>query len=158
MIVTVLLSVTKAYVSVLSATGSLEMPGASRCDDMSISYWVARSTLATSLLSVNTTDVSPTSTSISPVETSRTCTNSGPSRALISLAVRSDSPGLAAAANTPGPTLSAPIAPTAPIEPFDRKDLRLTGSIVPPLRGQIAATCSVIRSHDAPRMNHSCDD
>src|SRR5436190_1553769 len=34
MIVTVLLSVTKAYVSVLSATGSLEMPGASRCDDI----------------------------------------------------------------------------------------------------------------------------
>src|ERR1700754_3466671 len=35
MIVTVLLGVTNAYVSVLSATGSFEMAGASRCDDIS---------------------------------------------------------------------------------------------------------------------------
>src|SRR5690348_3190772 len=79
---------TNAYTSVLSATGSLEISGASRCDDIHIphrvewadgaSYPAARAIRAARSVSRSRVWLVPENTSMSPDLASRTCTTIGP--------------------------------------------------------------------------------
>src|ERR1700733_5483544 len=85
---------TNAYTSVLSATGSLEISGASRCDDIHLphrvelaagaSYPTARAIRAARSLSRSRVWLVPENTSMSPDLASRTCTMIGPAGVLAS--------------------------------------------------------------------------
>src|ERR1700734_440416 len=85
---------TNAYTSVLSATGSLEISGASRCDDIYLPRWlelarmgrwrdhpIARAMRAARSLSRRLVWFVPENTSMSPDFASRTCTTMGPAGA-----------------------------------------------------------------------------
>src|SRR5580700_4424549 len=90
---------TNAYTSVLSATGSLEISGASRCDDIYLPHWLeswlewadgsgwrgqptAPAIRAARSLSRTRVWLVPENTSMSPDPASRTCTMIGPAGVL----------------------------------------------------------------------------
>src|ERR1700722_4553758 len=119
---------TNAYTSVLSATGSLEISGASRCDDMNASQKsqttkdsrtaqrAARNRRAARSLSRTRVQLVPRNTSISPVAASRTCTTTGsdPSAGPVPAVGASAAERVLAAAGSAPPANAAAAMPAAP--------------------------------------------
>src|ERR1700733_5037199 len=147
---------TNAYTSVLSATGSLDISGASRCDDMNASQKsqttkgggtaqrAARDRRAASCVSLTRAHVVPRNTSISPVAMSRTCTTicsdslAGAGPALwVSAAERllaaagSAAPASAAVAMPATPTVAAPFRSERRECPGDSSSRSLDGDPAP---------------------------
>src|ERR1700733_8464612 len=79
---------TNAYTSVLSATGSLEISGASRCDDIQLPHWLeladgrrypaALAIRAARSVARSRTPLVPENHTMDPDLASRTCTTIGP--------------------------------------------------------------------------------
>src|SRR3974390_427309 len=120
---------TNAYTSVLSATGSLEISGASRCDDMNEPHCVlcesserqmagqahpaARAIRAARSLSRSRVWLVPENTSMSPDLASRTCTTRAPDAFAVP-PLRGDGRLVAAAAGLAAAARDVAARPAAP--------------------------------------------
>src|SRR5215831_9291967 len=106
---------TNAYTSVLSATGSLAVCGASRCDDIpDLPHRTARASRAARAGSRNRTLLVPAKTSSSPAAASRRYTTREPAfagPAAVAVDAPPFVPGLAEATTAPAPV--AAVSPTA---------------------------------------------
>src|SRR6516162_6139508 len=126
MMVTVsgLSGLTNAYTSVLSATGSLEISGASRCDDIDLPHrleWAdgrahltVRAIRAARSLSRSRVWLVPENTSISPDFALRTCTTIGPDGAVTSPPLRDNGWLVAPRAEPAAAPMAVAARPAAP--------------------------------------------